>query len=254
MELGGKSPGDRLRRRRPGRRPRLHPVRRLLAQRRALHGRQPHPGRALDLRRVLRALRRPGDEHRRRRPARPGDRGRRARASGALRQGDELRRDRQDARAGCVAGGGRPDGPADRQLRRADRVRRRRRRMPGSSRRRSSARSSRSPRSTPTTEALELANGVQVRPRRLHLDQRPQARPQLRPAGRGRHGLAQLAQRARPAHPVRRGQGLRPRPRGRLPLDRLLHRRSRPCTSPSATCTPPDSARPDPDPPAEDSP
>ena len=31
-------------------------------------------------------------------------------------------------------------------------------------------------------------------------------------------------QRARPAHPVRRRQGLRPRPRGRLPLDRLLHR------------------------------
>ena len=31
-------------------------------------------------------------------------------------------------------------------------------------------------------------------------------------------------QRPRPAHPVRRRQGLRPRPRGRLPLDRLLHR------------------------------
>ena len=31
-------------------------------------------------------------------------------------------------------------------------------------------------------------------------------------------------QRPRPPHPVRRRQGLRPRPRGRLPLDRLLHR------------------------------
>ena len=38
------------------------------------------------------------------------------------------------------------------------------------------------------------------------------------------HGVAQLEQRARPPHPVRRRQGLRPRPRGRVPLDRLLHR------------------------------
>ena len=49
-----------------------------------------------------------------------------------------------------VAGGGRPEGFADRQLRRPDGVRRRRRPTPASSRRRSSARSSRSPRSTPT--------------------------------------------------------------------------------------------------------
>ena len=47
MELGGKSPGDRVRRRRPRCRPRLDPVRRVLAQRRALHRRQPHPRRAL---------------------------------------------------------------------------------------------------------------------------------------------------------------------------------------------------------------
>ena len=53
MELGGKSPGGRLRRRRPRRGDRLDPVRRLLAERRALHRRQPHPGRALHLRRLL---------------------------------------------------------------------------------------------------------------------------------------------------------------------------------------------------------
>ena len=39
-----------------------------------------------DLRRVRRALRRAGEAHRRRRPARPEDRGRRARAPGALRR------------------------------------------------------------------------------------------------------------------------------------------------------------------------
>ena len=37
------------------------------------------------------------------------------------------------------------------------------------------------------------------------------------------HGVAELEQRARPAHPVRRGEGVRPRTRGRLPLGRLLH-------------------------------
>ena len=64
----------------------------------------------------------------------------------------------------------------------------------------------------------------QVRPRRLRLDERPQARAQLRAVRRGRHGLAQLEQRARPPNPVRRREGVGTRPRGRLPLDRLLHR------------------------------
>src|SRR5882762_5413333 len=55
---------------------------------------------------------------------------------------------------------------------------------------------------------------------------RPEARAPRRRRGRGRHGLAQLAQRPRPAHPVRRGQELRGRPRGRPPQYRLLHRRA----------------------------
>ena len=48
-----------------------------------------------------------------------------------------------------------------------------------------------------------------VRPRRLRLDQRPAARPPGRPADRRRDGVAQLAQRPRPAHAVRRRQGER---------------------------------------------
>src|SRR6185312_5450995 len=61
-------------------------------------------------------------------------------------------------------------------------------------------------------------------PRGLYLDHRPRARPHLRPERRGRHGLAQLPQRPRPAHAVRRREGVGTRARGRLPLDRLLHR------------------------------
>ena len=99
------------------------------------------------------------EAHRGRRPARREDRGRRARASRALRQGDELRRDRQD-RGPAARRRRAPRGARDRQLRR---------------RRRSS------PMSPPTArifqeeifgpvvaitpfdtdeEALELANGV----------------------------------------------------------------------------------------------
>ena len=112
-----------LRGRRPGRGDRLDPVRCLLAERRALHGRVAHPGRAGGLRRVLRAVRRAGEEHRGRRPARPRHRGRRARASRALRQGDELRRARQDG--GTPARRRRPSGRfRARQLRGADGVRR----------------------------------------------------------------------------------------------------------------------------------
>ena len=124
-----------------------------------------------------------------------------------------------------LAGGGRPEGLPTGNYVAADRVRRRRSRrahLPGGD-----LRSGR--RDHPVRHRRRGARARQrreVRPRRLHLDERPQARPHLRPAGRGRHGLAQLAQRARPAHAVRRGQGLRPRPRGRLPLDRLLHRRA----------------------------
>ena len=51
----------------------------------------------------------------------------------------------------------------------------------------------------------------EVRPGRLHLDERPQACAQLLPSRGSRHGLAQLEQRPRPAHAVRRRQGLGPR-------------------------------------------
>ena len=73
-------------------------------------------------------------------------------------------------------------------------------------------------------EALALANDTKYGLAAYIWTQNLDPRPQLRPERRGRHGLAQLPQRPRPAHPVRRGQGLRPRPRGRLPLHRLLHR------------------------------
>ena len=100
MELGGKSPAVVFADADLDAAHRLHPVRCVLTQRRALHRREPDPRRAPDLRRVPRAVRRAREEHRRRRPPRSEDRGRRARASRALRQGDELRRDRQDPRAG----------------------------------------------------------------------------------------------------------------------------------------------------------
>ena len=59
-----------LRRRRPRGRDRRDDLRGVLAQRRAVHGGQPDPGPARDLRRVRRALRRPGGAGRRRPPAR----------------------------------------------------------------------------------------------------------------------------------------------------------------------------------------
>ena len=142
-------PRRRLRRRRPRGGDRRDDLRGVLAQRRAVHGGQPDPRPARDLRRVRRALRRPGEARRRRPPARGEHRGRRARAPGALRQGHGLHRDRQDrgsARRRRRAARRLPD----RQLRGAHRVRRRPARTPGSSRRRSSARSSPSRRSTPT--------------------------------------------------------------------------------------------------------
>ena len=81
-------PGRRVRRRRPRRRDRLDPLRRLLAQRRALHRRLAASWSSAPIYdEFVRALRRPGQEHRGRRPARPDDRGRRAGAPGALRQG-----------------------------------------------------------------------------------------------------------------------------------------------------------------------
>ncbi|BAS08787.1 5-carboxymethyl-2-hydroxymuconate semialdehyde dehydrogenase [Arthrobacter sp. Hiyo4] len=63
-----------------------------------------------------------------------------------------------------------------------------------------------------------------IRPGGLHLDPEPDPRAQLLAERRSRHGLAEQPQRPRPPHPVRRRQSLRPGPRRRLPLHRLLHR------------------------------
>ena len=163
------------------------------------------------------------ENDRRRRPARPRHRGRRAGPPRALRQGDELCRDRQVR------------GPTGRRRRPTRGLRRRATTSP--------------PRYSPTcqpdarifqeeifgpvvaiTPVRHRRGGAragerrQVRPRRLHLDQRPDARAQLRAGGRGGHGVAQLATTCATCARLRRGQGVRPRPRGRLPLDRLLHR------------------------------
>src|SRR5690606_32639206 len=62
-----------------------------------------------------------------------------------------------------------------------------------------------------------------LRPGWLRLDQGRGPRPPLRAGPRGGHGVGQLPQRAPPAHPVRRHEGQRHRPRRwRLQL-RLLH-------------------------------
>jgi hypothetical protein len=68
-----------------------------------------------------------------------------------------------------------------------------------------------------------------VRPGGVRVDQRHQAGPPRRARDRHRHVLDQLAERARPAHAVRRRQGVRHRPRGRRRRVRvLLRRRGRP--------------------------
>ena len=225
-----------LRRRRPRGGDRRDDLRGLLAQRRAVHRGQPDPRAARGLRRVRRALRRAGVARRRRPPARAEHRGRRARAPGALRQGHVATSRSARPRGGSspAAGGPTASRPATTWHRPCSPTSRRTR---GSSRRRSSARSSRSPRSTPTRRrsrsptACKYGLAAYVWTNDLR---RAHTFAQAVEAG---HGLAQLQQRPRPAHPVRRRQGLRARPRGRLPLDRLLHRTSRPCTSRSARRT-----------------
>jgi 5-carboxymethyl-2-hydroxymuconic-semialdehyde dehydrogenase len=63
----------------------------------------------------------------------------------------------------------------------------------------------------------------QVRARRLPLDVGPAPGPPGRRRRRVRHDLGELAQRAGPAHPLRRGEEQRARPGGRAALDRFLH-------------------------------
>ena len=64
----------------------------------------------------------------------------------------------------------------------------------------------------------------QVRARRLPVDVGPAPRAPGRRAGGIGYDLGELAQRAGPADPVRRGEEQRARPGGRAALDRLLHR------------------------------
>jgi 5-carboxymethyl-2-hydroxymuconic-semialdehyde dehydrogenase len=72
-------------------------------------------------------------------------------------------------------------------------------------------------------EALEIANGVRIRPDRLCLDQRPDPRAALhREAGSG-HDLGELGKRPPPADALRRRQGQRHRPRRRRLVLRVLH-------------------------------
>ena len=172
----------------------------------------------------VRPLRRPGEEHRGRRPARPEDRGRRARAPGALRQGDVLRRARQDrgppgrrrrapGAPAATATTWQPTVFADVEAGCAD--------LPGGDLRPGRRAS---PRSTPTTRRSSWPTRVKYGLAAYMWTSDLRRAHTFAAADRGRHGVAELAQRARPAHPVRRREGLRPRPRGRLPLDRLLHR------------------------------
>ena len=141
-----------------------------------------------------------------------------------------------------VAGGGRPDGFADRQLRRPDGVRRRRRPTPGSSRRRSSARSSRSRRSTPTRRRSRSRTASKYGLAAYVWTNDLQARAQLRAGGRGRHGLAQLATTCATCAP-RSAASRPPASATRAATARSTSTpTSRPCTSRSARPTTPPSA------------
>ena len=73
-------------------------------------------------------------------------------------------------------------------------------------------------------DAIRLANATPLRARGLRLDERHPPRAPRRPRDRHRHVLDQLAERARPAHAVRRRQELRHRPRGRRLRVRVLLR------------------------------
>ena len=193
MRVGGRPPEGavdgarrqvavhRVRRRRPRARPRQRAVRRVLAQRRALHRRLAGARRALDLRRVRRATRRAGVGDPRRRPGRPGHRARRADLDRALRAGDVVRRRRARRGRPCSSPAARrPEHLPVGNYLAADRVRRRDARRCGSSARRSSGRSCASRRST-TRTTRRARQRHQVRARRLRVDQRPAPRATASP-------------------------------------------------------------------------
>ena len=110
MELGGKSPVRDLRRCRPRPRAGCRGVHDLLQQRRTLHGRQPHPGAAIDLRRLRAEVRGARQAHHGRRSAgrehhhRPDDlAGPPGQGAQLHRAGPEGRRDAAVRRAGCAS-------------------------------------------------------------------------------------------------------------------------------------------------------
>ena len=72
-------------------------------------------------------------------------------------------------------------------------------------------------------DAIEIANGVQLRPHRLCLDRRHGPRAARRRRAGGRHDLAQFRKRPPSADAVRRHEIVRHRPRRRRLFVRLLH-------------------------------
>ena len=142
---------------------------------------------------------------------------------------------RARARASWPAASGRPALRA-RQLPRGDRDRRRRRddaRLPGGdlrARARGDAVRGRG-RGGPARERDA------VRARRLRLDERPPARPSRRARDRHRHVLDQLAERPRPAHAVRRRQGIAASAARAATTRSTSTARPRSCTSRSARTT-----------------
>ena len=163
---------------------RLDDVRRVLAQRRALHRGQPHPRRAGDLRRVRRALRRAGgagswSATRTTRRPRSG----RSCTPSTTRRSCATSRSARPRAGWSRAAAGRTG--CRRQLRGADRLRRRaagRPDLPGGDLRPGR-------RDHPVRHRRGGAEAGQrhaVRPRRLHLDQRPHARAHVRAVRRGR--------------------------------------------------------------------
>ena len=83
-----------------------------------------------------------------------------------------------------------------------------------------------------------------VRARRVRVDQRPPTRPPLRAPRRSRHGVAELAQRPRPAHAVRRREGRAASAAKAASTASTSTPTRRSCTSRSATPTCPSSGRP----------
>jgi hypothetical protein len=86
--------------------------------------------------------------------------------------------------------------------------------------------SARSPPCCPSTARTRPWRSPTTCPTARGLDLGPRHRPLPpgRGAGRGRRGLGQLLDAARPAHAARRHQAVRPGPRGRLRGDALFHR------------------------------